>query len=47
MKEGLRGGIVLNSPEGFKLYQACVFTFNHTNNEALIGGIRLAKAFGS
>lgn len=47
-RKGCKGGIVLTSLEGFKLYKALVFnTFNPTNNEvkyeALIGGIRLAK----
>ncbi|XP_031112204.1 uncharacterized protein LOC116016181 [Ipomoea triloba] len=46
-KKGCGGGIVLTSPEGFKIYQALIFKFQPTNNEAeyeaLIGGLRLAK----
>ncbi|XP_031106323.1 uncharacterized protein LOC116010971 [Ipomoea triloba] len=46
-KKGCGGGIVLTSPEGFKVYQALIFKFRLTNNEAeyevLIGGLRLAK----
>ncbi|XP_031127529.1 uncharacterized protein LOC116029621 [Ipomoea triloba] len=46
-KKGCGGGIVLTSPEGFKIYQALISKFRPTNNEAeyeaLLGGIRLAK----
>ncbi|VFQ71005.1 unnamed protein product [Cuscuta campestris] len=45
---GYGGGIVLTTPEGFKIYHAIVFNFKLTNNEAeyeaLAGGLRLAQA---
>ncbi|VFR00756.1 unnamed protein product [Cuscuta campestris] len=45
---GYGGGIVLPTPEGFKIYHAIVFNFKLTNNEAeyeaLAGGLRLAQA---
>ncbi|VFQ84430.1 unnamed protein product [Cuscuta campestris] len=46
--KGYGGGIVFTTPEGFKIYQALVFNFKLTNNEAeyeaLAGGLRLAQA---
>ncbi|XP_031096938.1 uncharacterized protein LOC116001189 [Ipomoea triloba] len=46
-KKGCGGGVVLTSPEGFKIYQALIFKFRPTNNEAeyeaLLGGVRLAR----
>lgn len=50
-KKECGGGIVLTSPEGFRMYHTIIFTFNPTNNEAeyeaLVGGIRLAKQVGA
>ncbi|XP_019184571.1 PREDICTED: uncharacterized protein LOC109179516 [Ipomoea nil] len=47
-KKGCGGGVVLISPKGFKAYQAFRFCFPLSNNEAeyeaLIGGLRLARA---
>lgn len=46
-KKGCGGGIVVTTPEGFKLYHALVFKLNVTNNEAeydaLIGGIKFTN----
>ncbi|XP_019167796.1 PREDICTED: uncharacterized protein LOC109163501 [Ipomoea nil] len=45
------GGIMLTSPEGFKVYYALDYQFKASNNEAeyeaVIGGIRLATALGA
>ncbi|VFQ79931.1 unnamed protein product [Cuscuta campestris] len=44
----VHGGILFTTPEGFKIYNALVFNFKLTNNEAeyeaLAGGLRLAQA---
>ncbi|XP_031095101.1 uncharacterized protein LOC115999386 [Ipomoea triloba] len=50
-KKGAGGGVVITSPEGFKLYYALLFRFTPTNNEAeyeaLLGGIDRVKALGA
>ncbi|XP_019184170.1 PREDICTED: uncharacterized protein LOC109179056 [Ipomoea nil] len=45
------GGIMLVTPEGFRLYYVLSYLFPTSNNEAeyeaMLGGLRLAKALGS
>ncbi|XP_031096962.1 uncharacterized protein LOC116001213 [Ipomoea triloba] len=45
------GGVMLTSPEGFKVYYALIYKFKASNNEAkyeaVIGGVRLAIALGA
>ncbi|VFQ93912.1 unnamed protein product [Cuscuta campestris] len=44
--KGCGAGVVFTTPEGFKIYHALVFNFKLTNNEALAGGLILARALG-
>ncbi|XP_019197220.1 PREDICTED: uncharacterized protein LOC109191107 [Ipomoea nil] len=50
-KRGAGGGVVITSPEGFKLYHALIFSFSPTNNEAeyeaFIAGLRYVKKLGA
>lgn len=45
-EKGGRGGVVLTSPEGLKLYHAFIYSFNLTNNEidykAFLRGLKVA-----
>ncbi|XP_031106229.1 uncharacterized protein LOC116010872 [Ipomoea triloba] len=45
------GGVMLTSPEGFKVYYALIYKFKASNNEAeyeaMIGSVRLAIALGA
>ncbi|XP_031095094.1 uncharacterized protein LOC115999381 [Ipomoea triloba] len=50
-KQGAGAGIVLTSPEGFKVYYALSLAFSPTNNEAeyeaFIAGLRRARSLGA
>lgn len=50
-KNGAEPGVVLTSPEGFKIYYALAFQFSSTNNdaeyEAFIAGLRHARSMGA
>ncbi|XP_019173566.1 PREDICTED: uncharacterized protein LOC109169144 [Ipomoea nil] len=50
-KRGLGGGVMVTSPEGFKVYYALIYRFSPTNNdaeyEAFIAGLQHAKDLGA
>ncbi|XP_019196318.1 PREDICTED: uncharacterized protein LOC109190299 [Ipomoea nil] len=50
-KRGAGGGVVIISPEGFKLYHALIFSFSPTNNEAeyeaFIAGLQYVRRLGA
>ncbi|XP_019181909.1 PREDICTED: uncharacterized protein LOC109177020 [Ipomoea nil] len=50
-KKGAGGGVVVTSPEGFKVYYALMYQFTPTNNEAeyeaFINGLQFAQDLGA
>ncbi|XP_019178830.1 PREDICTED: uncharacterized protein LOC109173964 [Ipomoea nil] len=50
-KKGSGGGVVVTSPEGFKMYYALIYHFSPKNNEAkyeaFIAGLQHARDFGA
>ncbi|XP_019153722.1 PREDICTED: uncharacterized protein LOC109150267 [Ipomoea nil] len=50
-RKGSGGGVVITSPEGFKVYYALIYQFSPTNNEAeyeaFVAGLQFARDLGA